>query len=699
MSIKQIEDGVYCIQHGSTEWIMAPGVRHICGVGICGNTAWFMTRKGGFDLFDIPARHHLKRAHVGSAWSPSAWSEGFYIQAKASLNGRHIYIVRATGPYTRRLDVMDARDGRIIARHSDLPGGIQHTMTERTDGQLLMPASGRFIGNQPDPDGHDGSGTLKLGFILVDPKDGLLETDLQEGDDWIEGRFHSPSPNGQYWLKRDPCTLPIMDVPETRGPKTIFGQRKSTRYYGRSVQIWETQPLRFVRRVTVAWLTMQETPDNGHVDNIQSNRSLSDIKRGYQYDRLACLLEKKNLGLLDYIDMADFGDPNVHHSKQPTDKRWSGLSKNYAEFCSIDQLHIHGWSGNEAFWVQTNGFLTCVGVDGVTSPRLFTERFGLESSAWLPVAKRASTVHPLPDRKARVTYYDKGTVVFDDSKQAERTAATYAIPESQDQWAPSEPYTPPSKDPRITEAHKLLDKRKTVTIKLQSMDDTNCIAAIDQLTAQLDDTLATRARDGEIAIIFQHGRKTLREDKFFAHILNACPEATQSLDALLRRYVNVTDDWDFLYFKADKGVGLLAHAAFTLGLLDGRAVDTLRLYARRIDHGHEYFFCNKTLPAIIDKHGHTSSILRLAIWVMLFRSGNSIDPEAIWGKLGVRQALRDTMQLSEAVELFRSVLKDDGPSSKDLDTLSANDFLGGIIVRLAPSGDQWSRDFFEAVMG
>ena len=698
MGIEAIEQGVFCIRSDSDEWIMAPGIQHLCNIGICGDTAWFMDRKGVLNLYDIPGRHHLKRLHIGLSWAPVAGSEPEHITVVGSLSGQNIFVLQSTGPYSRRLDIVDARQGRMVASHANLPGsGYRAIIHEQQDGQLLMPSSGRFVENTPDPDGHDGKGALKLGFILVDPKTGLTRTELQEGNDWLHGQFHSPSPDGRYWLKRDPCVLPIRDEPEPRRTGRIFGQRQTTRYYGRSVQIWEASPLRFVRRVTIAWLKAQETPDGGHVDDIIANRDPKTVKRGYQYDRLSELLDERNIDALDYIDMAEFGDPNVRHSRKPISEKWRGLAKIYADFCMINRLNIHGWSGNEAFWVETNGFLTCAGVDGTTSPRLCTERFGLKSNAWVPVAEHPSEVVSLVNRQARVTFYDKGTVVFDGAP-SETSRMQHAIPLGQDQWMPSTPYMRPSEDPRVREALKLLDKRKTLKLKLQSLDEADCIAAIDALAAQLGESLAGRARDGEIAIVFQHGKKTIKEDKFFRHVLDTCPGAVGSLDALLRKYVAVTGEWDFLFFKADKGIGLMAHAAYALGVMDGNSMETLRLYAGRIDPSHEHFFCNETLPAIIKAHGHTPQILQLAIWVMLFRSGNSIMPETIWHNLGVRQMLNEMMEYAEAVTLFRYVLENGG-KPVDLDTLAANDFLGGVKTRLTSPGDLWSENFFKAVIG
>ena len=83
---------------------------------------------------------------------------------------------------------------------------------------------------------------------------------------------------------------------------------------------------------------------------------------------------------------------------------------------------------------------------------------------------------------------------------------------------------------------------------------------------------------------------------------------------------------------------------------------------------------------------------------MLFRSGNSIMPETIWHNLGVRQMLNEMMEYAEAVTLFRYVLENGG-KPVDLDTLAANDFLGGVKTRLTSPGDLWSENFFKAVIG
>jgi len=56
--------------------------------------------------------------------------------------------------------------------------------------------------------------------------------------------------------------------------------------------------------------------------------------------------------------------------------------------------------------------LSCVGIDGTVSPRLYTERRGLQERTWLPCAAPFKEVVPLAGRQAREIYAD-GEALFD----------------------------------------------------------------------------------------------------------------------------------------------------------------------------------------------------------------------------------------------------------------------------------------------
>ena len=101
------------------------------------------------------------------------------------------------------------------------------------------------------------------------------------------------------------------------------------------------------------------------------------------------------------------------------DASWEAVEKNLASL--EGWIHFAAWQPDgDAFWVSTNGFLSCVGVDGTVSPRHYTERLGLESGTWLPVAARWREVVPLAERTARVIY-QSGGATFDGAPSANPT--------------------------------------------------------------------------------------------------------------------------------------------------------------------------------------------------------------------------------------------------------------------------------------
>jgi hypothetical protein len=99
------------------------------------------------------------------------------------------------------------------------------------------------------------------GMVTIDPETGAVSTDFHTNET-PDASFLAPSPDGRYWLRPDLNVLPVQDISDSRQRFMPWGQKQ--RYYGVTLQLWETDPLRFVRRIVVAWLQADELPNEAH---------------------------------------------------------------------------------------------------------------------------------------------------------------------------------------------------------------------------------------------------------------------------------------------------------------------------------------------------------------------------------------------------------------------------------------------------
>ena len=572
---------------------------------------WYGERDGRLHILHAPSRRRV------ATLQPEGFSPGPIGPAPltASRDGRRLYFVQWLGPSARglgRVHVIDTSAGAVTAVHGPMPAQFALRPLERPDGRLLLP-------------------TARQSLVLLDPATGEWSESAVPGAPGAGNFWSDGSPDGRYWIRLDPATLPVHD--STPGLlQRLRGDTKTERRYGVTLQIWEAFPLRFLRKTVAAWLTVKEMPD-------ETQLARSKQKPAALPSRTA---------LWDAIAGARAADAGASASPPPRsayppalsadDAAWGAVEKNLARL--EGWIRLAAWQQDaDAFWVSTNGFLTCVGLDGTVSPRLFTERWGLESGTVLPVAARWRHVVPLEHRSARVIY-SFGAAIFDGTPSP-TPYATHAIPAARDRWQPA------ADDPAArerTDAKKRLealrDERRRIVIPFAGWSESGVIAAIEALTREVNEDLRRRAVDHEIRVVFASAAGEVTEEHFFSQVEARFPGAAPAVRRLIERYCEIAERNEYLFSRGEEGIGIFAAAVKSLGVLDATARPTLQRYGVFVDPEHEYYFAGTTVPAVIKAHGWTDAVVDFVFWVLAWNYYNTLDDYGkVWGEWGLRDAV------------------------------------------------------------
>src|SRR5690349_10231414 len=106
-----------------------------------------------------------------------------------------------------------------------------------------------------------------------------------------------PSPDGRHAVRKDITRVAVDEVPALvvgSQPQGRFARARTPsvgleRRYGLCYQLWEVDPARFVGRVVVAWLSVEDMPDAmGYFRG--ADRTLALAQRRAYWDALAWTL-------------------------------------------------------------------------------------------------------------------------------------------------------------------------------------------------------------------------------------------------------------------------------------------------------------------------------------------------------------------------------------------------------------------------
>lgn len=358
---------------GTDWWILLPHGRPEFSYGLAGSAhVWYGERSGRVCILDASSRRQLAIVELEGY----ARTGVLTLPVTVSRDGRRLYVIRRLGATDKdqgRVHVIDVAAGAVIAVHGPLPMHLGARPLERPDGRLLLP-------------------TPRQSLVLLDPFSGEWMESVVPGPPGAENFYSHGSPDGRYWIRFDPAALPIHETTPGFFERLRGEKKKAERRYGVTLQIWEAFPLRFVGRTVAAWRAVKELPDETHLAGAKSRPAALPSRRA----------------LWDAIAAARAADPPLDQppprSAYPAalaadDAAWDAVEKNLARLKLW--MDVAGWQPDgAAFWVTTNGFLSCIGVDGTVSPRLYLERLGLESGTWLPTAARWHSIVPLAARSA-----------------------------------------------------------------------------------------------------------------------------------------------------------------------------------------------------------------------------------------------------------------------------------------------------------
>ena len=681
LKIESMSDYLRVSGHSSaSEWLFLPDEAPEGGFGIAGpDHIWICDRTGRFRLYSVPERAMHVEIDLKTPLSRSL--------RLPSRDGRYLYLLQPVGKESRRLIVIDIAAGCVAATHDGLPG-YAGEMTEREDGRLMID----FVARS--------SGAPRSLVMLLHPLTGEQEQSFVASPSMTPGRlnvlFMSRSPDGRYWIKFDHTRLPCHRESASAIGK-VFGRKGGEPRYGLSLQIWEAFPMRFVRRVTVAWHKVDDLPDETHLSGKPIKPPAVDAPHPMVARRAIWDAISTTLAAFDGHPLEDGPGREAYPAEFANDDRmWKRIADNFNELPK--SARVVGWQPDgAAFWLSTANFLTCVGLDGTISPRLFLDRHGVKTAGLVrPMARFYKEVDPLPDRKARVVYED-GVAIFDGRPQAE-LHATVAIPAPQDHWRERDRDEPAviREAASLRKARVLERVRNRITIPVATWSEAGCIDAINALASEMTGEIYRMAVDSEVQISFASADKTVSEHDFFAAVPTRCPAAAPALRQMVDRFVQISQPDRFLFSVATEGVGLLASAVGALGEMDRSALPLIKSYGRLVDREHEYFFAGKTAPAIAKAHGWTDEIVDFVFWVIardFYNAGQ--DHRKVWREGGLREVLSRKDPGAFAQHIL-SVIEDLLQTARQPNRHGTTG-LDWFAEQVSDPGDPWTTEFLRSL--
>ncbi len=662
-----------------SDWLLPPGRHRAQSHGlVAADHVWLYDDNAELHIFNATARRRVATLAIGEKHQ-----FGHSCKVSLSRDEQKLYALVARKD-DHVLHIVDPKSGKIAASHIGLRGCLR-AATERPDGKLLIEVCSHH------------TAAPKLGLVLLHPATGRREESWSDNSEERFG-FIGHSPDGRWWLRLDRTRLPVFDD-EIPFWSRLVG-RKPERYYGVSMQLWEAFPLRFVRRLTVGWFPSQEMPDNAAF-SVRNDITDPDAAQRAMWDTIAATLARADVGPTGEVPRSAFPTSYVADEDD-----WRRLKENVQALGGPRTgSSIAGWQpDSQAFWFEYHGFLSCVGVDGALSPRLFTERMGQTREAspsewytnrkgWIygPPFAKYGTVVPMNFRKAEVRYAE-GTALFDGSP-SDTPHRMVQIPKADDRWVPADQSGRKFVKDRVK---ALKSDAKKVFVPLAAWSEAGSIAAIDALTAMAGPGFVDRAVDSEIAILFQMGGENITEQRFFTTVRERFPAAAPAIRRLIERYVGSHPRHVDVYSHpedVEQSIALLGPAAHALGVLDPNSLVTLRRYGMTVDLAHENYFTASTIPAIVAAHGWTEPVTDFVIWVLLRGYGNgSLDYPKVWHMWGMEKAARRQTPEAFARRVMQEFVKLDGYDD-DPGQYGASG-MDRLATDLPKPHDAWLRAFF-----
>jgi len=636
----------------SDEWLVCPWrSAHLHDVGVAGpNHFWaFSAQASELQIYCFDARSKIATVKTGYD----------YIQGrttvKATKRGDQIYAV-TTGANQRRgqsnILAIETCTGRILDDLKDHPlspgSGESCWIYERSDGSIMFPIEGETPSARK----------TRVGFLSYHPSSQSHRA-LSVADHSNSGSLGCVSPSGKYALRWDCAAFPVKQI-------------AATTQLGLTVQLWECDPVKFVRRLQVCWLPPQELRgswwDAGKIPS--AKRSERD------WSVIAAALNLRDREPTDALQREDFPEP------YRTDERaWMALQEMLSEYSGPPNFL---WDADETgFWYfDILGYFGRVTIDGVCSPRTVLQRhaganvdYGNDRSFIGP-----RHIRPLGGWQAQVDYryghrdrpptkpwtFTTGHATVDVTPQSAESIR-FVGPE-EDSWvdAPPTGHLDEAAQRRVEVFEASLKK---VAVKLKSMGEADCIGAIESLTAKVRRGIGKLVLNNEIRPLFLFKERELSEEEFFAFIETSIPGAVPALRGLIVEFTGQNLDRDKMKYPIEvfsdggKGIGVFGPAVKALGVLDINSLELLQRYALCLDVEHESYFPLTIVPDVIRKHGWGDRrMVAFALWMMRYDFYNSINSyDTIWRDWGMAAAIRNVIPPPEMAQMVMETMNTYSP--------------------------------------
>lgn len=637
-SIKRISGGrYYAVElEGREDWVFDPatGKESPYGAGLSPNAvAWFYTPETGFVFYDAVRREPTGRLQMPAATDQDGKDTHSHFQHRIlqSADGRFAYLILYHSIRSIDLHIVDTEQQSVQRSLTGLPGG-----SGVRRGNALVDADGRILISVS----VGGAGTATPGLVRVDPATGSVEESACAGSP-VRRWLHSPSPCGRYWLRVDDSRLPVLSE---RGPgKKLFGAgaRQQKDHFSFAIEIWEAFPLRRLHSLAPMWMTAEELPDNGSQDAETRKQGLPAL-RGKIYRNVARVLDQD-----EALTMRDLHKDSYPELWPDPDKFYQNITKNLNDLAFSDNDMI-GWQPDrQAFWIQRHGFVTCVGVDGSVSPKIMLERYGYRRGTWLPCAASWQHATPLPDRQLDLRYGNEMVTVSGAGEPA--TPRIRVVPIAEDRLRPWQPSREDARDEELAKkAEATADRNSVYDVDLSSLDERDCIAAIEGLAARIGPDINHRPHDNQLRAVFRLDRRQLTEKDFFTHVAGSCPNAGSAVKRLIGLASAHLKPHATAYYEPEGDeeglvIGVFGYAAWCLACLDSSSNDTLIRYGRLIDTHHENFYLLKIFPQMLENTPEPDARLALCEHFFFSDLGNFFDWHSFWSFTGMSDTAASRM--------------------------------------------------------
>lgn len=551
---------------------------------------------------------------------------------------KFLFITVRSDEQNCRMTVLSLKTGQVWREINGLPD-LLHIFV-RNVAPIVVPVteSGGHLFS-----GVEGErGSFRSVLVTLDPQTGTWTIENLVAEDEQEPVYMvglvAPSPDGRYWLRTDGGPL-VKKKPTQRRWFRNIAQGPSR--YAIEVQVWQTEPLRFFRKLTVDWLDVTALGDPlkrsqlnlGRRDDPREKQAIEamlDIieARSEAYEGTTALgLPTSDLkGTLEIAGLPPKEEPGWAHVNPMTWDMTIGLFHSELRKQALNQISNHGrpvWTHDgDAIWFKTGPHLICIGLDGQASRRF--EKPKLAGDAWIIPS----------DGRAAFAVAAKERVPIDGRPVQD----TFALP-------PIAPLVEARPDLPSDEERSVLYAE--IKARVSAASELRIDLAASQTPQAALNAIADAFRNGamqmavdEFDIKFKRGEKRVISKTFWTSVIEAGPAVLPALRNVIETFLDLAPS-DRFYSSAGDGESSLAQAATCLAMLDLSSVDTLvRRYAEHFDGSNHQSLFAKILPAALKAHDWTPETIRLGLWAVFVDRGiTPEDPQYFWRDGGLKSVL------------------------------------------------------------